>query len=61
MAPALVEFSKYRITKGSYIKDVRKKGGRGVKQKRTPATWGEGGVKQNWTSIFGSNLIMISI
>ena len=45
------------IPKGSYIKDVRKRGG--IKQKRTPADMGGGGVKQNWTSIFGSSLISI--
>ena len=31
--------------------------GRGVKQNRTPADMGGGGVKQNWTPTFGSNLI----
>ena len=45
--------------KGSYIQDARKRGGRGVKQKRPPADMRGRGVKQNWTSTFGSNLISI--
>ena len=47
------------FSKGSYIKDARKIGGRGVKQKKTPADMGEEGVKQNWTSTFGSNFISV--
>ena len=42
----LLQLTKVIINrKGSFIKDVRKRGGRGV--------------KQNWTSTFGSNLISI--
>ena len=43
--PGYITQEQYRniYPKGSYINDVRKRGGRGVKQKQTPADMGEGG------------------